>query len=426
MAMWLYRALKVVIYKDSNSFRQFVFNELAARTLSISLVINVYKFMPSPIKTLMILIYGAKSYLFTGRVKGNSPILYSVQYKNEKRKMKLIKDSVPDLAMEGLNSNLFNLLDPKSFLKFLGLILDGRVLRILARVSKKYDFLVACRSSSTLFYYLKITQMPLSPRVKYSLVSSDTNPYALGLSFALKAKGRESIYITHGHLPEDPPRDYFDYSLFDGEAVVDVYRRSGKIAGEYFLIGAEGVYNKLDLSGFQKENPVIGVFLSLVTDWNELIHLLEKIKLKFNPPHILVRLHPNEIIRDHKGVKKLSEIPYVKISKAESVAVDDMREVDIVVAGNSSVHLTALKFGKPTLYFKGVDAVPHDFYLFVEKAVVPYFSDLNSYDSNKVLEFYSHDWRVRFEYFDKSYNESEKRPDFSQEEIAKAFKEIMT
>ncbi len=374
----------------------------------------------------MVFIYGLKSFLVTKEIKESTPIISSSIYKNEKRKFALIESCIGPKQISPLSFSWLGVLNFSLYIKVLGFLLEGKLLRILCKLVRKHDFLVACRASSLIFYYLRIVQMELNPKVAYSLVSSDSNPYALGTSFAFLKKNLKTIYITHGHLPEAPPRNFFDFSFFDGEAMADVYKRMGEIKGKYFLIGAEGSYNPLDLSGLKKENKCIGIFLSLVTDWSSLGLLVGQVSEVFKTDRILVRLHPNEIIRDKKGVKFLETIPNVTISTAETLAIDDIKSCDLIITGNSSVHLTILKYGKPTLYVKGVDAVPHDFYRFVEKGIIPYLEDLSFYRLDDMLQFYSGSWTKKFEYFDSSYPYNSVNKDYSKESIAKAFKEILS
>jgi len=276
--------------------------------------------------------------------------------------------------------------------------------REVRRATRRGNFLVACRMASTVGFYLRFRRDLEGSGARAVLVSSDSNPYAMGLAFAASSLGLRTIYITHGHLPEGPPRLLFDLSILDGPAVVEVYERSCGLEGQVVFKGAEGTYRALDLGGLSRANPTVGVFMSLITDWERFETLVQQLYTRLNPARIIVRLHPNKVVRDQAAVERLKLLKFIELSTADTVLTDDAERCDVVVAGNSSCHLTTLKFGVPTLFVPGLDAVPHDFYKFLERRIVPEFGAAEAVDLAAVSEFYKDPgWADRFASFDASY-----------------------
>src|SRR4029079_13998179 len=84
-----------------------------------------------------------------------------------------------------------------------------RCLRIVRRYDRRHDFLVSCRVASTLAYYPRFRFLLAACPPRDTLVSTDSNPYGIGLAFAGKSIGVPAIYVPHGHIPDGPPRLHF-------------------------------------------------------------------------------------------------------------------------------------------------------------------------------------------------------------------------
>jgi hypothetical protein len=88
----------------------------------------------------------------------------------------------------------------------------------------------------------------------------------------------------------------------------------------------------------------------------------------------------------------------------EKVLLQDAKLCDVVLAGNSSCHLSLLRYGVPTFYVAGLDQVPHDFYRFLELGIVPAFDKVEAVDLPKLATFYGDpQWSERFTFFDAGY-----------------------
>lgn len=401
--MKLYQALKTVINEDSGYFRQLVFQDFASRNFRIKSIMCFYKLAPHFIKGILVYSYGLKSYLFSPKAHNNFPILALYEYKNERRQIDFLEANYGTQIFDILKSSFTYLFSNIRGLRFLFAI---RFIRFALKLTKKYDFLVCCRVMSTFFYYIKFKEVFKKYHYKGVLVSSDRNPYAMGLVYAAKTFDIKTFYITHGHLPEKPPLLCFDSSFLDGPALMNVYKRSGDIRGQVTFKGCEGEYRPLELMGINKASPVIGIFQSLLSDPITFIELIKDVEKYFSPSIIIVRLHPNEIIRNKQIISQLEKIPFVDISMANQLATYDLKKCDFIIAGNSSVHLTSLTYGVPSIYIKGIDIVPHDFYLFVKLGIIPYFESANETLLSEVNNFYQGDWSDRFKFFNSSYSEN--------------------
>ena len=420
----LYQSIKIVKFKDSQPFRQFIFKNLKSRKLAVRLSDTIYHLLPKPIKNIYILSYGILSYLSTPNIENKVKNLGIYSYKNELRQLNFINKSLETkLTLKIIK------ISPSKFVKnitsVLILILDRRIYSIANLINKKNNnFLVSCRCISTMFYYINFKNKLKNSQIKSIIVSSDSNPYAMGITFAAKSLEINTVYINHGHIPENPPRLIFDHNILDGQALLDTYKRTNNTHSNVIFKGIEGEFSKMEEITKNKSLRV-GVFLSLVTDWDSLLKLVTRLSLDKENSQILVRLHPNLIIREIKYVKSLKLIEKVKVSLSETIASDDLNNIDYLIAGNSSVHLTSLKIGVPSIYFDKIDLVPYDFYLFSKLGLVLEMNEMKKVSISELNQFYnSEEWIKVYKYFE-GLNPSDKNEQLQfKNKIINLFKEI--
>lgn len=403
----LFIALQVVKTKDSNDFRQSVFQELSKQNKVIRVLNFIYDYLPLFLQCFLCFSFGVLKFFSYPSKLPTSEILGIYNYENERRRLLYLKNILKDQSEVKLVKMKLSFSLPQFQITRL-----NQIFIILKRICQMNKMLVSLRMSETLFSYMKM-EKSLNQSTKLIILSSDSNPYAMAAMAISRKKKMRTCYINHGHIPEGPPRTFFDLNLLDGQSLFDVYKRSKSMAGETFFIGSEGERGSLKkglLNLKSKENYSVGVFLSILTNWESVHKLLEKLILSKQINHILLRLHPNLILRDQKQIIKIEQkySSEITISYATEIATVDLENCDLLIAGNSSVHLTSLKFGVPSILCHEIDLVPNDFYLFEQKKLVPVMRDLNISRLSDITSFYENqdpDIRV---YFDASYNLDEK------------------
>ena len=402
-------AVSIVAQKDSGRFRQQVFSELAGRRLTIRCICGLHRILGTGVlSTLLVSLYGVHSYLSVPRQSGTVPIVGVYAYRNEHRQFEYVRRCLRGLALGLFKLSKWRPFNPLHGLVFLWSLrhwgLVRRSYRLIASHNAEGDFLVACRVASTVGFYLRFKTLLKECEPKAVLVSSDSNPYAMGLVYAARQAGLKTIYINHGHIPDQPPVLDFDLSILDGEALLDVYRAVGEVRGDVVFKGVEGIYRELDLGKLETSRPTVGIFTSLVMDWDRFRDLVESVRERLNPSQILIRFHPNRVIREWAAVRWAVRQPDVRVSMGEKVLLQDAKLCDVVLAGNSSCHLSLLRYGVPTFYVAGLDQVPHDFYRFLELGIVPAFDKVEAVDLPKLATFYGDpQWSERFTFFDAGY-----------------------
>ncbi len=407
MDFWLLRAAAVVAFKDSQPFRQRVFAYLQSNRWLVRTVVGLHRRLGrSRLSSLMILGYGLKAFVGVA-VPAGRRVWAIAAYRNERRQFDWLA-GVGGEAPGFVDVSGRALLRPSGWLALLKGALSWRDVRFffrqVHRVNQRGDFLIAARVASTLGYYLRLKPLVATSTMEVAWVSSDSNPYAMALWAAARSAGRKVVYVTHGHLPEDPPLADFDLTLLDGPACADVYERSHGIRGQVVFRGSEGTYRPLDLEGLAKDAPTVGVFMSLITDWPTFAALLPRIRDALNAKEIVLRMHPNKAIRDPNAMDAIAGLEGITVSDGERVLLEDAARCDLVVAGSSSCHLTVLKHGVPTAYVNGLDLCPHDFYRFLEDRIVPGFDTPEALNRDTIRALYSDaSWEERFARYDAAY-----------------------
>jgi len=412
----LSQAVSIVAEKDSGAFRQHVFADLAIRRRLIRVARKTHQLLGRGwLSTWFVCLYGIRAYLGVASPASGGRMVAACAYRNERRQIEALQKWVPEHPIQSVRMSKGYLLHPLSWFRLLWACCQWRKLRISLRLIHEYnqrgDFLVACRVASTVGFYWRFKRMLSSNTSRAVVVSSDSNPYAMALVFAARTHGMKTMYITHGHLPEGPPVLDFDLSILDGPALLDVYRAVGPVEGNVVFKGSEGSFRPMDCSGLRREKPVIGLFTSLVMDWKRFKTIVQQVRDVLRPDTIVVRFHPNQLVREDAAIRWANAQPDVEVSLGERVLLDDAARCDAVLVGNSSCHLTVLRYGVPSFYVGGLDKVPHDFYRFLALGIVPAYDQVSEGMLQDVSRFYEDPaWVQRFAHFDHGYPGTDQGP----------------
>ena len=201
-------AVSIVAQKDKGSFRQHVFADLAGRRWMIRLARALHRWLGvGTASTLLVSLYGVTSHLKVAPLSGAVPIVGVGVYRNEQRQLDYIRRCLRGLALEQFRLSTLRLFNPFIWLGFLWSLRHFAMVRgcfrLIARYNAEGDFLVACRVASTVGYYLRFQALLRECEPKGVLVSSDSNPYAMGLAYAARNEKLKTLYINHGHIPDE-------------------------------------------------------------------------------------------------------------------------------------------------------------------------------------------------------------------------------
>jgi hypothetical protein len=281
------------------------------------------------------------------------------------------------------------------------------VLRITRAIDRHHGFLVACRATAAIAWYARARALLGTHRPGAVLVSSDSNPEEVGFVGAARALAIPHIFVSHAYpTPYSPPLD-FTLSILEGAAAVEAHGRKGRIRGEVLLAGIDGESAPMDVSRFERPNPVIGVFTPKAISWSTLESVIDDCRRHFHASRVVIRWHPS-MLETPRLASLLNDVTGVVESPRNASLVDTARQCDWVVADeNSNVHLPVLKLGIPTIVVKslGLYANSHtDLYGFMAAGIVlPAIERIRDVEPRALGAFFSDYWAARFREYDASY-----------------------
>jgi hypothetical protein len=389
-------ACAIVAHKDVQPLRRAMFDRLVRQRPAVGAVVAAWDRVGAGRRAVALVgAVAAKSFLELGLPRSDADLLAVTAYDNEARQVAALARLVPELRVASIG------MDPRAALtawsRLPALARDAPLMRTYVAGG---DFLVAARVASTIGYYRRLRPWLATTKTPAVLVSSDANPYAVALLAAARSLGRRTCFVTHGHVAEGPPPLDVDLALLDGPVVHEVYARAGPIRGRVVYKGSEGAVRTMRTDGLKRGIRTLGVVLSILVDWPRVGELVRQLRADVRPGRLILRLHPNRDMRDPGWARHVDA--GIEVSDDGRSLVDDVTACDLVVAGNSSAHLTVLKLGVPTACVDALDDMGHDYYRFVAEGIVPEVH--GGLDPARLVAFYEDPgWAARFARFDASY-----------------------
>jgi hypothetical protein len=282
-----------------------------------------------------------------------------------------------------------------------------RAFRVVRRIDQRHGFLVACRTASAIAWYARGKAILHAQRPHAIVVSSDTNPEEVGFTAAARAIGIPTIFISHAYPTPFSPPLAFNLSILGGQAEADARRKKGGSAGEILLVGLEGDSTSLDVTQFERREPVIGIFAPKAVSWETLACVVADCRHFFLARQIVIRWHPS-MLESPRLSHRLRDMSGIVESPRTAKLADVARQCDWVIADeNSSVHLPVLKLGIPSIAVKQLGRYPEtrtDMYGLVRDRIVPpAVASIRDMRPDTLAAFFSNGWAARFQQYDASY-----------------------
>jgi len=199
---------------------------------------------------------------------------------------------------------------------------------------------------------------------------NDHLPYHVALKKAANELKISTYYLQHACVGKSMPPLDFTVSFLDGQDAYDKYKYIGEINGKVELIGAIR-FNELDFNINNNKNVKnIGIALNAYDDIKDAIVLLDHLFSNFPKIKLIIRMHPGD---DREFIYNKNKI-YFSDSKKEDV-LSFLSNIDMLVAGDSSIHLEATMCNVVPVYYKISKNEIFDIYEFVKNGLVFYAKD---------------------------------------------------
>lgn len=408
----LLSAVRTVIRADSDPVRQALFANLKESHVPVRFACAVHEaFKNTAASALLVSSYGLGVLLtVTAPRRGRASLLSVARHVNARRQVARIAAWLQPGECEEVNTRieavpgrvvptLFDLLQSRASVR--------RALRVVARIDHRHGFLVACRVAAAIAWYARGRAILRARRPHAIVVSSDTNPEEVGFTAAARALGIPTIFISHAYPTPFSPPLAFSLSILGGQAEADARRKKAASAGDILLAGLEGESMSLDVTQFERREPVVGIFAPKAVSWETLAAVIADCRQYLLARQIVIRWHPS-MLEPPRLSHRLGDMSRIVESPRTAKLADVARQCDWVIADeNSSVHLPVLKLGVPSIAVKQLGRYPEtrtDMYGLVRDRVVPpAVSSIRDIRPDTLAAFFSNGWAARFQQYDAAY-----------------------
>lgn len=202
------------------------------------------------------------------------------------------------------------------------------------------------------FYYLNLLILKIS-QPKYVWLSNDHTNINVSFIYAAKMLRIKTIYIQHASVSEIFPSLNFDIAFLDGTIAHSIYRKIGIAGTKVFLTGNPKLDGCINKNSNRIDVKKILVCLNSTDDPRKFEGIINQI-LNMN---IKVKLRKHPYLNLNLKNEHLTEV------SKEKEFMDCLEDVDLVIAGDSNVHLEATASNIPSMYISS--SVFYDYYGFV-------------------------------------------------------------
>lgn len=208
------------------------------------------------------------------------------------------------------------------------------------------------------------------------IMSNDHNAVCRALLFAGKTNNFKTIYLQHAAVTRLFPPLVFDLSLLEGEDSLNKYRLAGPLKGNIKLIGMPKFDAHFEHINASKKIKKIGIALNNGDDFIKYFNLSDLIVEQYPDIQVIYRFHPS-INTDSLLIPTYSKLSDTKFE----TSFEYLKNVDALIAGNSSIHLEATLMNVVSIYI-GFNQNPNqDYYGFLKNGLV------REIQSNEILNW---------------------------------------
>ena len=261
-----------------------------------------------------------------------------------------------------------------------------RIFRLVRRLKHRYEFFRILRVVELIGYYTRYLEIFQNGRFNLAVTSNHSNPHGLAFNLAARKCGIPVVLITHGMPVRPVARLVYDLAVVHCEAARQIYEEDGCRINRVLTHGRRQHY------ALMRSEPLptplnVGIFLCKDVNEESLHALVRHLLSQPDVSLIRIRPHPKNLYVELSNWVAAQNNLRLCISSGGSV-FNDIRSVDIVLAGNSSVLIDAVTAGRPAGYIPDLDHGPHDLHQFVQHGLIYQVSDF-SWSPDSMLRFYN-------------------------------------
>lgn len=218
-------------------------------------------------------------------------------------------------------------------------------------------------------YYFICSAFLKIMKPKLIILANDHSLYTRALLIVAKRQKIKTVYLQHASVTDKFPPLGFDYAFLDGHDALMKYNSAGYSDTKVFLTGFPKLDGEiLNINQCTKVRS-IGICLNYPYDKKYIEEFLGSFIVTFPNFKIIVRPHPGDTYFSYW--QKYCEKMGVEFSdsRAES-SFKLLRKVDMIISGESNIHLEAGMLNVYPVYFEMSKDVEHDYYGFIKNGLI--------------------------------------------------------
>jgi hypothetical protein len=257
-----------------------------------------------------------------------------------------------------------------------------RIFKLVRRL-RRYEFFKVLRVVEFLGYYTRYLEIFQNSSFTLAVMSSHSNPHGLAFNLAARKCGVPVVLITHGMPIRPVARLAYELAVVHCEFARRIYEEEGSRMDHVFTHGRR--QNFVPMPAQLPEQLTVGIFLCKDVNEKRLQTLVKQLLSEPNVSSIRIRPHPKNLWVGLKDWIAAQQNPRLSITVNVSV-FEDVKSVDVVLGGNSSVLIDAVTAGRPSGYVADLDHGPNDLHRFVEYGLI--YPMENKWTPDSMLRFY--------------------------------------
>jgi len=241
-----------------------------------------------------------------------------------------------------------------------------RIFKLVRRL-RRHHFFKVLRVIEFIAYYTRYLEIFQNSRFDVAVMSSHSNPHGLAFNLVAQKCGVPVVLITHGMPIRPVARLSYDLAVVHCEAARKIYKEEGCRMDYVLTHGRQQDY--VPMPGHLPAQLNVGIFLCKDVNEKRLQALVTRLLSEANVSALLIRPHPKNLCVGLEDWIAAQREPRLALSSGASV-FQDVKSVDLVLAGNSSVLSDAVTAGRPSGYIVDLDHGPYDLHRFVKCGLI--------------------------------------------------------
>jgi hypothetical protein len=260
----------------------------------------------------------------------------------------------------------------------------ARVYRIGRRMHRRFESFKAMRVIELLGYYARYVEVFGQGNFTVALTSNHSNPHGLAFNLAARKFGVPVVLVSHGMPVRPVARLKYDLAVVHSEAAGKTYAGEGCEIDRLLIHGRKQDHVSMR-AGPLPPKVNVGIFLCKDVNDEQLETLVENLLASDRVARVLIRPHPKNLWRNI-GLWIASHQDVRMSQSCKPAVLDDLKGLDVVFGGNSSVLIDSVTAGVPSAYVDGLDHGPPDLHRFVAAGLI-YQSAVDP-DLDAIMRFY--------------------------------------